>query len=98
MPHRTHVALSFALVGALSVGALSAPAALAANTAMAAQQGNVQASAFAGPSRDIPTQHLRLWPGSTALVPGQAVMFEALSDTSPVDHSELTWPSRGLCR
>lgn len=93
MPHRTHVALSFALVGALSVGALSAPAALAAETAVAAQQGNVQASAVAGPTRDVPTQHLRLWPGSTALVPGQAVMFEALSDTSPVDHSELTWTS-----
>ena len=93
MPHRTHVALSFALVGALAVGALSVPAALAADTAMAAQQGNVPASAFAGPSRDVPTQHLRLWPGSTALVPGQAVMFEALSDTSPVDHSELTWTS-----
>ena len=93
MPHRNHVALSFALVGALAVGALSAPAAFAADTAMAAQQGNVQASAFAGPSRDVPTRHLRLWPGSTALVPGQAVMFEALSDMSPVDHSELTWTS-----
>lgn len=93
MPHRTHVALSFALVGALAVGALSAPAAFAADAAMAAQQGNVQASAFAGPSRDVPTRHLRLWPGSTALVPGQAVMFEALSDMSPVDHSELTWTS-----
>ena len=93
MPHRTHVALSFALVGALAVGALSAPTTLAADTAMAAQQGNVQALAVAGPTRDVPTQHLRLWPGSTALVPGQAVMFEALSDTSPVDHSELTWTS-----
>lgn len=93
MPHRTHVALSFALVGALAVGALSAPTTLAADTAMAAQQGNVQALAVAGPTRDVPTQHLRLWPGSTALVPGQAVMFEALSDASPVDHSELTWTS-----
>lgn len=93
MSHRTHAALSFALVGALAAGALSAPAALAAETAVAAHQGNVQASAFVGPSRDVPTQHLRLWPGSTALVPGQAVMFEALSDTSPVDHSELTWTS-----
>ena len=93
MPHRTHVALSFALVGALAVGALSAPTTLAADTAMAAQQGNVQALAVASPTRDVPTQHLRLWPGSTALVPGQAVMFEALSDASPVDHSELTWTS-----
>ena len=93
MPHRTHVALSFALVGALAVGALSAPTTLAADTAMAAQQGNVQALAVAGPIRDVPTQHMRLWPGSTALVPGQAVMFEALSDASPVDHSELTWTS-----
>ena len=93
MSHRTHVALSFALVGALAVGALSAPTALAADTAMAAQQGNVQALAVAGPIRDVPTQHMRLWPGSTALVPGQAVMFEALSDASPVDHSELTWTS-----
>lgn len=93
MSHRTHVALSFALVGALAVGALSAPTTLAADTAMAAQQGNVQALAVAGPTRDVPTQHLRLWPGSTALVPGQAVMFEALSDASPVDHSELTWTS-----
>ena len=93
MSHRTHIALSFALAGALAVGALSAPAALAAETAVAAHQGNVQASAFVSPSRDVPTQHLRLWPGSTALVPGQAVMFEALSDTSPVDHSELTWTS-----
>ena len=93
MSHRTHVALSFALVGALAVGALSAPTTLAADTAMAAQQGNVQALAVAGPTRDVPTQHMRLWPGSTALVPGQAVMFEALSDASPVDHSELTWTS-----
>ena len=93
MSHRTHVALSFALVGALAAGALSAPAALAAETAVAAHQGNVRASAFVSPIRDVPTQHLRLWPGSTALVPGQAVMFEALSDTSPVDHSELTWTS-----
>ena len=93
MSHRTHVALSFALAGALAAGALSAPAALAAETAVAAHQGNVRASAFVSPSRDVPTQHLRLWPGSTALVPGQAVMFEALSDTSPVDHSELTWTS-----
>ena len=93
MSHRTHVALSFALAGALAAGALSAPAALAAETAVAAHQGNVRASAFVSPIRDVPTQHLRLWPGSTALVPGQAVMFEALSDTSPVDHSELTWTS-----
>ena len=73
VPHRTHVALSFALAGALAVTALGVPGTRAVAADMAAQQGSAQSGDLAGEKRDTDTAVLRLWPGSTAIVAGQRV-------------------------
>ena len=73
--HRTHVALSFALAGALAVTALGVPGTRAVAADMAAQQGSAQSGDLAGSNRDADTAVVRLWPGSTALVPGQSVAY-----------------------
>ena len=93
VPHRTHVALSFALAGALAVTALGVPGTRAIAADMAAQQGSAQSGDLAGSNRDTDTAVLRLWPGSTALVPGQSVAYTVEYDTAPAVLPDLTWAS-----
>lgn len=93
VPHRTHVALSFALAGALAVTALGVPGTHAVAADMAAQQGSAQSGDLAGSNRDTDTAALRLWPGSTALVPGQSVAYTVEYDTAPAVLPDLTWAS-----
>ena len=93
VPHRTHVALSFALAGALAVTALGVTGTRAVAADMAAQQGSAQSGDLAGSNRDTDTAVLRLWPGSTALVPGQSVAYTVEYDTAPAVLPDLTWAS-----
>ncbi len=72
--HRTHVACRFALVGALALAHLAPRRTRGGDwPPIRATCSPQHLSARAGMSRRDD------WPGSTALVPRQAIMFEALS-------------------
>ena len=82
-----------ALVGALSITVVGAGSALGADADLSAPSGIAQPAGEVAPSRELPATLMSLWPGSTSLVPGQSIGFEARYDTRVADSSEVEWTS-----